>query len=584
MLNVFRAKLRHLQSNSIYLILFIMLLIFTLLELTIFNTNSISAILTGAIYYSFSLFRLLLYIAALSAVFVFRKKLLSALQSSECFNKTKLYIFTGYCTFAMVLVLSIVCFKASGNLTSFHIQFGAVLLILLLGTLAVFLIGNHPSKNVLIIGMTCAVIFPLFTQMFHGVDEYIHFLTAFNISIGHIFDPRKNAVVNDIFTRISFNTNYKIMFSQYQIPLNFSNLIHLKNVDGYYPSGYPSIFYLPPALGLLIGRLFHFSAASFLLIGRFANLAAYVILSYFSVKLFPFAKNLFLVILFTPYLLLLSSTYSIDGIGIGFIFLYAAYCFNLSYTNKRLSYKDYMIIFLVFVIAAIFKNYAYIPIVVLTFTIPLSNLIRNPKLLKIMKIAIPLVVVAFAAIIFYKYYRLPYGITDTRGAADIDTAAQFRFVLHHPVYDVEVFANYFLNTMLNFSSGWLTWFLPSYFFHIGGSLLVPMFIFWTYVAITDNNYGPLSFKAELKEKILMFIYVTVSTLLICFGLYISFTSVGLNTIAGVQPRYFYPIIPFMFLLLSHKSIKQNIKNYNMIISFCVVLLLVFTQFTMIFSK
>jgi uncharacterized membrane protein len=87
-----------------------------------------------------------------------------------------------------------------------------------------------------------------------------------------------------------------------------------------------------------------------------------------------------------------------------------------------------------------------------------------------------------------------------------------------------------------------------------------------FVAITDKNKYD-KYTSGLKMKALM-IFIYLSTVaLICTALYVSFTTVGNTTIAGVQPRYLIPLIfPFLFVIGSGRVKNPFNKNaYNMAI-------------------
>jgi len=97
----------------------------------------------------------------------------------------------------------------------------------------------------------------------------------------------------------------------------------------------------------------------------------------------------------------------------------------------------------------------------------------------------------------------------------------------------------------------------------GFVLLMAVLIF---VAVTDKNKFDKE-TSNLKVKALMTGIFLGTVALICTALYVAFTAVRSEIIAGVQPRYLMPLIFPLLYVLGSSQIKNPIKKniYSMVI-------------------
>lgn len=68
---------------------------------------------------------------------------------------------------------------------------------------------------------------------------------------------------------------------------------------------------------------------------------------------------------------------------------------------------------------------------------------------------------------------------------------------------------------------------------------------------------------EIWKRILMWGIFLITVMLIWSAMYLSFTPVGEASIAGVQARYYLPLIYLGALLLSNSKIKVEISKYGL---------------------
>ena len=140
--------------------------------------------------------------------------------------------------------------------------------------------------------------------------------------------------------------------------------------------------------------------------------------------------------------------------------------------------------------------------------------------------------------------------TDVRGGSDVSTTGQISYILHNPFE--------YAKTLLYFMADYTSFAQASYYSS-----------FYAYVSIYSHASGPISFCATATLLIVLFCAFTdkgecddfkkvgwykllmvgsafATLVLIASALYITFTAVGSQTIAGCQWRY---IVPSLFPLL-----------------------------------
>ena len=81
------------------------------------------------------------------------------------------------------------------------------------------------------------------------------------------------------------------------------------------------------------------------------------------------------------------------------------------------------------------------------------------------------------------------------------------------------------------------------------------------INIYSNN---IISRNDLKAKFTISIYLILSYIGILTALYIGWSEVGLEYVDGVQGRYFVPVIPLLYILLSKRRIfvKKDILDFN----------------------
>ena len=548
------------KSITIYTII---ILILSMLIFEIGYCNS-QIITTSGAEYNFSLCRIIIYIVFIALYCIFHKKFVeTALQTTE--NKIK-RIFI-YLVTALGIIATCVLLIYSTYIETKLLRAGAIAEILcLLSTLFIIYVSNDFSKNIIITACTFGIIFTFTTNFNHAVDEKKHFMSALNVSFlnfDYLENPITDKKIEELPQLSKFTTIDEFQKNDYEPEV--TNEVDKEDTPST-PANYNVITYIFPALGIAIARILNGSIIDMYILGRIMNLVLYTVLVYIAFKILPFKKNIFYVIAFMPYMLLLASSYSVDGLCLGTIYIFTAYCFKLFKECETITLKQFLIFLALFLIMLIGKGTGYMLLAILVFLLPLSKTIKKNKkyLPQIITAVIIFVIIATAFIIYLKNTKINSD-GDSRGQGTINAVEQLNMVLTHPIYDVKIALEHIKRTLLNFN--WLAELYQGTFFdgneHSGNVFLV-MMLFVLFVALTEDD---INFK--IKQKIVLLLAFFLVYAMTSAILYLTFTPVGNLYIAGFQPRYLFPILPLLLSCISgdYLKTKEN-KNRTLNIAIC----------------
>ena len=332
---------------------------------------------------------------------------------------------------------------------------------------------------------------------------------------------------------------------------------------------YSPVPYLPQAFGVGLGRMVHANPLAIIYLGRIANLVAWIAIMYWAIRLTPIGKWVFVVIALNPTMLFLTSTMSSDAMTTGLVALLVAAILRLRATNKPLGWRQLIVFGALVVACALIKN-AYLPVVFLALSVPVTVL-RNSK-------KITVVCVALAIGMAWNIMILPiaqnivsyFGMDGTA----IATGQQVKSIIHHPQSFVEAVSNAMFgkqNSPVLVSYNGVVgdtaspyWLSLSYFM-----VLVAAILYRSEAKRLYTLYG-------LRLKLLFVIVIAMSIAVLFGSLYTGYTKVGSNYIDGIQGRYF---IPLTFLLVP-VALTQSIR---LVVSRKVILIFIPTALSVILS-
>lgn len=323
------------------------------------------------------------------------------------------------------------------------------------------------------------------------------------------------------------------------------------------PVGNVTVFnYLPAAIGFAIARFMHLNTMTMIMFGRWMNALASIFLMWLGIKKIPFGKTTLAVIGLFPIVLQQIASCSYDGILLGTVYVYLAYGFSLMYSSsKSISDLSIMILSGGFSAAAC-KGGVYIPLLgmfVLMFW-ELEKPIRK-KIKWIIGVAIPLGLVFIAQFaqrilgVFAGNEGNVYS-TDTQ----LYTIAYFK---NAPNKLIRLFQNTIvtqgdvhLQQAIGGRLGRLNVIVPWY-------ILIAFLILLLLSGLKRKNENTFVKKGQ---RFFMLCFSCMSIGLVMLSMLLAFTNIDCNFIAGIQGRYYLPMICLISLSIRNGKIVLVKKN------------------------
>lgn len=433
--------------------------------------------------------------------------------------------------------------------------------------------GSYPERVFVPVGICAGVFFAVLApvQPVVSFDDQIHYDHAVGLSFLSSAEYTKADVEMLAYPEIEGDPFKHLQFSEseYGALLNDLNALgeeHAFNSDGFYSSwGYKSLDYLslgyiPNAIGLWLGRLLHLPFVGVFLLGRISGVLFFFTLVYLAVKKLKSQKILALAFALLPSVLFISGSYSYDIWVAGWLlFGFLRYLSWLQSPDEKLSFKEVALVLLAFVIG-LGPKAIYFPIFFLLLFIPKS---KFPSKIFARRYRVAVVV---SALLVLSTFLLPFvvqgpGTGDVRGGSDVNSTGQVMFILEDPLRYAGILAN--------FLSGYLSIeYSATYTNHLGylgvSTLGVLPLVALLLVAVTDS--GPLNYSyAKVRYKIGALSLLVGTAALMASALYVSFTAVGSETVAGCQGRYLLPlVVPFLALFFCSRINNENLRpRYNL---------------------
>jgi len=524
------------------------------------NTNLVTNIIqkTGeSIQYNFSLCRIVIYAAFLIIYFIFKNKFIDeAIQVLK--NKYKrilIYILT----IITILILIAGVFYILKVRTDITRAMSIILISILMFYIFMLYISNNHIKNIIVVTLTLGIIFSICVKFNHAIDEKKHFMTAFNMANLN-FNYQTEPITDESVANIPHFTRYteidEWLYNKYEPEI--TNNVDTNDVPST-PTNYNFILYIFPATGIFIAKLLGGSVMDMYILGRIFNLLSYAILTCIAIKIIPFKKNIFFTVFVMPMMLLFATTYSVDGICIGLVSIFIAYCLKIYKESKTISLKQFIILVALFAIMLLAKSMAYILVAFMALILPIWNTLKkNKKYLPIIiGVSIIILIIGIFGVLYIKQTKL---VEDVRAVGEISVSGQINHMLQNPIHDVKLAINHTLDTLLNYN--WLVALHSNAFFgNTSSYLFLALMIFILFVAFTEDDHN-----FKLKDKIILIISFLMVFAMTSIALYLAFTQIGADKIQGYQTRYIVPILPLVLFTLSSykfKTVKEKILNRNM---------------------
>lgn len=411
-------------------------------------------------------------------------------------------------------------------------------------------------------------------------DEYVHIYTAYDVSdvmMGthdaetvimrqvdeeHIYNPIK-------ITKEDYNSQYEGVF---QRPEN-TNLIKTAHIS----EQTPRYLYILSGMGITIGRLLGTSTTMLYLLGRLMNFLAFIAATYYAIKRIPFGKGIVMVWALLPITLQQACSISYDSPVFALSILVTATTMSAAYgeeTNRKARLVNNIVMILSCLLLLPCKGFSLLPLVVLPLML-IPGVLRQHKdkvdaikqkmkpWMKVLIFAVAgIAVFACAAVLVLVVRRWlqPENINNTYIAWSDSPGYTIGYFLKNPIRLLEIMINTlwyesgsYIQQMLGSYLGWLEIQVPLVF-------VMGFFLLFFYVSMRKENERQLIKTGDRIWMILVF--VGVSSLAVA-AMLLYWTPNALVMVAGLQGRYFLPVLVVGFLAVRTKRtcVSENADQY-----------------------
>lgn len=315
-----------------------------------------------------------------------------------------------------------------------------------------------------------------------------------------------------------------------------------------------TFLYIPQAVGMIIAKILNLDVIWLMWLGRFMNLLVYSILVGLAIKITPCIKFSLLFVAILPMSIQQAASLSPDAMINALSILLIA-LFSYLYTKDIISYKE-IIFFIVIGMLTVISKVTNMCITGLFLLLPLHRTYGKNRAV-ILKIC---VVGSFiiTGMVYYYYtttFAVNTGVEKYCMENNVDSGRQLHYIFGNFKQWLQDFGGSALEqsesyiNMLN-RFGWLNY---------GYAALTSMTVFMFAKVCLQEKQVIIS----RLHKFLIFLMVVGTYMITSLALYLTWTPVGAENTAGVQGRYFIPLISLVILLVCNAGNERSVhKNKN----------------------
>lgn len=429
----------------------------------------------------------------------------------------------------------------------------------------------------LILGVTMIILQPSAT--YYCWDDQIHFLNVYELAGGNVdWSVGESQMVLD-------KPVGRDSIDSIEEQINQKEYLNSGEMAGYSTYGgrfitYTKVAYIPSAIGYYGAKLVGLPFDICFMLGKLMNLLVYLFLIGYAIKITKVGKRLLVVLGLIPTSLFLASQYSYDAAVIAGFTLAMVILVNWFVDkNCKVDFKR-LLIFVAAMLYGCFPKAVYIPFILLFLFVP-TDRFRSKKEAILVKSGIFVICLLMMATFVLPVVSGGAVTGDARGG-DTSVAGQLKVILNNPLGYVKVLND----TMVkNFVSSFVGSGALGSWAYIG-NLSTNLYLVFLILLVVVSFIEASKFSVDKVYKFLFLIVTLGVVLLIWTALYLSFTPVGYNTINGVQPRYFIPLLfPLLICLGGSKfKIKVSSKIYNLVVLLVPVIIIFIAIYQLILSN
>ena len=412
------------------------------------------------------------------------------------------------------------------------------------------------EKLFLLTAIPLGLLYLVFVPIGRAPDEIAHYARAYSISTGDLITKKDNkgGAIDELplmIFRGAITTpgdNYKNVYNN-SIDNTKDTITTAFNTSAVYNF----IVYTPQVMGILIGRIFNLPIITIGYLARLANLICFITLVYFSIKLIPFFKKYIYFLSLLPIVLQQSASISSDGLTLGIILFFVSYVLFLKYNDQEKINKNQFIILTISALVLSLCKIVYLPLCLLPYIIPQDKFLNKKD--KYIKITLLIIFSTLCNLIWLKVAS-GYLLETNSG---VNPGKQVEYVLFHPFSYIKTLLITAKETTLLLIYQGMGRFLESLEVDQGTIYPLMSFIILFLISYFENLKSKMF---ENKNKIITFIILFGTIILICTSLYVQWTPLKHFMVNGLQGRYFLPLMVLVPLLFTRKKDKNINVDIN----------------------
>ena len=406
-----------------------------------------------------------------------------------------------------------------------------------------------------VIFLVCGLLYLIAVPMLQVSDETQHYLRSYEVAIGSSPRTLSDGSVGDVLPGNLIPPQFAdpATTSYTQLLDAMDETVDRENLQEYaFPGAalYSPFTYLPQALGIGIANLLSDHSLVLLYAGRVSNLLVVAVLTILAVKLYPFSKQLPLLLLLVPIYVHKAGSMSADGFTLAILFLFLAYILHLQYgTTGTLRNRQLLVLYLLVFFLSQCKN-VYLPVCLFFFVLSPSRFGSRRRygihLAGLVALAIAASLGWLA--ISYTYLSTGYSTSGDQIATLLSNPLAYLALLGRTLVQQ---TGDLLGQMLGIGMG------------MGGVRNSRLMIYGYLAAILLTallvQRGPVRVHQRRDPWLAMLAGLGV-VLLTCTALYIQWTPPGSLVISGLQGRYFLPVLFLVAIALVQCSPLESFRR------------------------
>ena len=428
------------------------------------------------------------------------------------------------------------------------------------------------EKMFLTFAFPIGIMYIVFMLPTYTPDAGAHIWKAYEVSNGILLTPKENGGQTTVPETLSkyretVLTKYSVLESAMQTE---GACDYTKVTQENTPAKtYSFIYYIGYALAFAISRVMSLNMFIALFLARMLNFIIVLAIGYYAIKIIPFGKLLLAVYMLIPMMMQQTTAITVDSLMNAFIILFIAHTLKLAFKKEKLELKE-KIVFLILAIFIGVSKLTYIPMIGIGLILAKRRKELSIKEKVILGILAMIICLASAFILNRLTVGYPTNLSAEKylNETGVNQSEQIHGIITNPIEFLKMLYNnfkvngeYYLYSWIGQYMGWLSITFPLPYIYLYIALL--------FVAIfVEKNVEVLTKWEKLWGIFLAFLMC----LLVVTGMYIEYSAVGANTTAGVQGRYFLPIIILALLCICKKDNYIKIKNPNVVIPLCSLLI------------